>query len=242
MRVAFILGNYPPEQRKIREEAAKSYEAPGLEVGVISIPFTPFEGITPAEMQQAAPYFHAAFCQAEDEGYDAAVPLGMLNLGVEGARSLVDIPVIAPFEAALLVAAQLGDRSGIVCYTEEGIPKARMHARLYGLESKVGGYDTSGVVLHEMSDRKTQMIDTFLSAARRLIDQQGVDVIIPGGITQCPVLMKPDWLSEQLGVPVVEGIGAPIRMAALLAGLGLKHSRKRWQKSASRPKYERGVS
>lgn len=242
MRIAFILGNYPTEQRRIREEAAKSYAGPGLEIGTISIPFTPFEGITPAEIQQAAPYFHAAFCQAEDEGYDAAVPLGMLDLGVDGARSLVDIPVIAPFEATLHVAAQFGDRLGIVCYTEEGIPKAMRHARLYGLESKVGGYESSGVVLHEMNDRKTQMIDTFLSAARRLITQHGVDVIIPGGISQCPIHMKPDWLSEQLGVPVVEGIGAPIRMAALAAGLGLKHSRKRWPKSTSRPKCERGAS
>ena len=32
-------------------------------------------------------------------------------------------------------------------------------------------------------------------------------------------------------VPVVEAIGAPIRMVALLAGLGLKQSRVRWPKS-----------
>ena len=57
--------------------------------------------------------------------------------------------------------------------------------------------------------------------------------IIPMGITQCPVHIKPDWLQEQLGVPVVEGIGAPIRMAAMLAGLGLKQSRVRWPKSRS---------
>ena len=38
-------------------------------------------------------------------------------------------------------------------------------------------------------------------------------------------------LARQLGVPVVEGFGAPIRMAALLVGLGLKQSRVRWPKS-----------
>jgi Asp/Glu/hydantoin racemase len=48
--------------------------------------------------------------------------------------------------------------------------------------------------------------------------------------------MKPQWLSEQLGVPVVEGIGAPIRLAALLVSLGLKHSRVRWQKAGSQPR------
>jgi hypothetical protein len=48
---------------------------------------------------------------------------------------------------------------------------------------------------------------------------------------QCPVHIKADWLQEQLGVPVVEGFGTPIRMAALLAGLGLKQNRWRWVKS-----------
>jgi hypothetical protein len=56
-------------------------------------------------------------------------------------------------------------------------------------------------------------------------------VIIPTGITQCPVQMKPQWLRDQLGVPIVEGIGAPLRLAAMFADLGMTHSRKRWRKS-----------
>ena len=45
--------------------------------------------------------------------------------------------------------------------------------------------------------------------------------------------MKPEYLSAQIGVPVVEGIGAPIRLAAMFASLGLRHSRKHWPKSTS---------
>ena len=41
----------------------------------------------------------------------------------------------------------------------------------------------------------------------------GAEVIIPMGISQRSVHIKPDWLQEELGVPVVEAIGAPIRMA-----------------------------
>ena len=43
-------------------------------------------------------------------------------------------------------------------------------------------------------------------------------------------------LARQLGVPVVEGIGAPIKMAALLVSLGVSQSRVRWQKAGSQPK------
>jgi Asp/Glu/hydantoin racemase len=48
--------------------------------------------------------------------------------------------------------------------------------------------------------------------------------------------MKPQWLMDELGVPVVEGIGAPIKMAAMLVALGLRQSRVRWQKEGSQPR------
>ena len=76
------------------------------------------------------------------------------------------------------------------------------------------------------------IMDNFVAEAKRLVGLDA-ELIIPMGISQCPVHIKPDWLQEQLGVPVVEGFGAPIRLAALLVGLGLKQSRVRWPKSGS---------
>jgi allantoin racemase len=161
--------------------------------------------------------------------------LGTLDLGVDGGRSLVDIPIIGPCEAMFHVAAQLGDRFGIICYHESVIPRQITQTRMYGMESFIAGRRASGFKLKDIGNNKDTMIKNFLAAGRSLIDEDGADVIIVHGITQCPVHMKPDFVSKELGVPVVEGIGAPIRMAAMLAGLGLKHSRKRWPKSNARP-------
>ena len=222
IRVAFVIGDYPPEERRLREDVAKSYSSADVDVGIISVKPSPFGGLTPAEIQLVAPYFHAAYLQAEREGYDAAVPLGTLDLGVDGGRSLVDIPIVGPCEAMFHVAAQLGERFGIICYHESVIPRQITRR-------------ASGFKLKDIGSNKDVMIKNFLAAARSLIEEDGADVIIVHGITQCPVHVKPDWLARELGVPVVEGIGAPIRMAAMLAGLGLKHSRKRWPKSNARP-------
>ena len=163
------------------------------------------------------------------------VPLGVLDLGVEGGRSLVDIPVIGPFQACLHIAAQLGERFGVISYTAQSTVKGRMQARHLGMEHFIGGYADSNTKLRTMADRREDMKATFIASARKLIDEDGCDVIIPRGISQCPVHIDPVWLSDELGVPVVEGIGAPIRLAAMLAGLKLKHSRVRWPKSQSRP-------
>jgi allantoin racemase len=236
IRVAFVIGDYPPEQRRLREEVAKSYSSADVEVGILSVPARPFDGLTPAEIQAAAPLFHEAFRQAEREGFDAVVPLGMLDIGVEGGRSAVDIPVVAPLQAVLHVAAQVGEHFGVVCYHPSAIPRHRAQCIAYGMESFIAGRRASGFYLQHIADNKDRMVASFLAAARELIDKDGADVIIPQGITQCPVQMKPEWLRAELGVPVVEGIGAPIRMAAMLASLGLKQSRVRWQKQGSQPR------
>src|SRR5258705_12276542 len=107
IRVAFIIGDYPAEERRIREEAAKSFSSAEVEVGIVSVAPSPFGGLGPAEIQLVAPYFHAAYLQAEREGYDAAVPLGTLDLGVDGGRPLGALPILRPVEAMVHIRAQL---------------------------------------------------------------------------------------------------------------------------------------
>jgi allantoin racemase len=236
IRVAFVIGDYPPDERRRREEVAKRYSSAEVDVGIISVGARPFDGLGPAEIQAAAPIFHDAFRQAEREGYDAVVPLGMLDLGVDGGRSVVDIPVVAPLQAVLHVAAQVGEHFGVVCYHPSAIPRHRAQTRAYGMESFIAGRRASGFYVQHIAANKDQMVESFLKAARALIEEDGADVIIPQGITQCPVTIDPKWLAAELGVPVVEGIGAPIRMAAMLVALGLRQSRVRWPKEGSQPR------
>jgi allantoin racemase len=236
IRVAFVIGDYPDEQFRLREQAAKRYSSAEVEVGILRVGARPFDGLGPAEIEAAAPIFHDAYRQAEQAGYDAVVPLGMLDLGVDGGRSAVDIPVIAPLQATLHVAAQVGDRLGIVCYHESAIPRHRAQTRAYGMEDRIAGRRASGFYVQHIAANKDAMVESFLAAARALIKEDGAEVIIQQGITQCPVQIDPQWLMRDLGVPVVEGIGAPIRLAALLVSLGLKHSRIRWQKAGSQPR------
>ena len=236
-RVAFCIGDYPAEERRKREEVALSYATPEIEVGIISVATTAYNrGNSPAEVQLVVPAFVDAFRQAEAEGYDAAVPLGTLDLGVEAGRSVVDIPVIGPAEAMLHLACMVGNRFGLLVYSQTSLILCRRTVAQYGMTDKVVGFRQSGFHLPDIAANREATIDTFVANARSLVEEHDCDVILPMGITQCPVHVSPTWLSEQLGVPVIEGIGAPIRLAGLFAGLGLKHSRRHWPRSALYPK------
>src|SRR5215831_16226092 len=151
IRVAFVIGDYPPAERALREDVARSYSSADVAVGIVSVPARPFDGLGPAEIQAAAPIFHAAFRQAEREGYDAVVPLGMLDLGVDGGRSAVDIPVVGPLQATLHVAAQVGENFGIVCYHPSTIARHRAQTRAYGMEEWIAGRKASGIYLQHLA-------------------------------------------------------------------------------------------
>jgi allantoin racemase len=233
IRVGFVIGGYPGEERKRRVDVALSYSNADVEVGIVDVEASPyFYGLTPMEIQIVAPIFIESFKRAEREGYDAVVPLGMLDLGVDGGKSAVDIPVVGPTEACLHLASIIGDRFGLMVYHESLVSFSRAIVRRYGMESHVVGFGVSGFDLPDLAAHHDEVVENFVREARRLVDQ-GAEVIIPMGISQCPVHIKPDWIQDQLGVPVVEGFGAPIRMAALLASLGLKQSRARWPKAKS---------
>ena len=49
IRVAFIVGDYPPEEKRRREDVAKSYSSAEVEVGIVSVAARPFDGLGPAE-------------------------------------------------------------------------------------------------------------------------------------------------------------------------------------------------
>ena len=83
-RVAFVIGDYPPEQFELRKNAALRYASADVEVGVLRVNARPFDGLTPAEIQAASGLFHEAFREAERQGYDAVVPLGISRSGYTG--------------------------------------------------------------------------------------------------------------------------------------------------------------
>src|SRR4051812_38604631 len=68
IRVAFVIGGYPPEEHKRRADVALSYSSAEVEVGIVDVAASPyFYGMTPTEIQLVAPAFIESFRRAERE-------------------------------------------------------------------------------------------------------------------------------------------------------------------------------
>lgn len=234
-KVAFVIGNYPAKERARREKMALAYATPSVEVGIVSVAGTPYtHNLNPTDIERVQPAFIEAYIEAERRGYDAIVPLGTLDIACDGGRSAVDIPIVAPSEAMFHIASMLGQRFGLLIYHLKLKPLLQRVVSRYEMNDRVGAWRSTGFDLPDLAENEDAAKENIIQNARKLVEEDDCDVVLPMGVGQCPLLVGPDVLSQAIGVPVVEGVGTPIRLAAMMADLGLHHSRKMWPKEQSR--------
>ena len=54
IRIAFVIGGYPPQERKRRADAALAYSSEEVRVGIVNVKASPyFYGMTPAARRSA---------------------------------------------------------------------------------------------------------------------------------------------------------------------------------------------
>ena len=214
---------------------ALDFATPSVEVGIVSVTGSPYaHNLNPMDLERVQPAFIDAYIEAERLGYDAIVPLGTLDLACDGGRSAVDIPIIAPSEAMLHIACMLGRRFGLLIYHSKLKPLLQRIVSRYDMDDRIGAWRSTGFDLPDLAANQSAAKENIVKNARSLVEDDDCDVILPMGVSQCPLMIEAAELSKAIGVPVVEGVGAPIRLAAMMADLRMHHSRKMWPKEASR--------
>jgi Asp/Glu/hydantoin racemase len=224
--VGLLMCEYPPAERQRREELVKQYETDNLRIEIVTVPLLLLgdrgdPGDVPSLGEES---FVRAAAQAEAMGCDAVVPFGTLDIGVQRARAIINIPIVGAFESALRTALYVGDRIGLVTYTDD-VTYHSILLRAYGMEHAVIGRRAAGIHLADYAAEHRRLRSAFLASSQELIDE-GADVIISAGVSMCPLWLEARDLSDTLGVPVVEAVGVPLRTAALLVTEELRTRRR----------------
>lgn len=161
--------------------------------------------------------------QAEREGYDAFLVANISDAGIREVREMLNIPVLGLCETSLHVACMMGASFGMVninrkwaARIHENVVRAGLLGRLAGMEA----LDSSPLALKAaMEDRalRAQVMEGFMSSAKRLLDK-GAEVIIPAG-GDIIVLLAEDNIYEIEGAPILNGIVELIKMAEVAVKL-----------------------
>ncbi|MCO7643571.1 aspartate/glutamate racemase family protein [Pseudomonas sp. S 311-6] len=235
------LDNYPV----YRESLARHYARianPGTEIILHGVPESMWHGKSPSEVMKVPYAYHKAMSRqllhnvhrAEQEGYDAFVIGTYTEPLLRECRSLVDIPVISMPESTVLISCSMAQQIGLVTLNEENQWFLKNAMQRHRLEARISGIYVIEPQLPERAIEQMFLepgdyIAAFTATARRAI-AAGADLIVPAEGLVAEVLVAND-IYEIDGVSVLDGVGAPLSYAEMLAKLhrltGL-HAGRRW--------------
>jgi len=222
-----VLGEYPAEEAERRRQAVLKCASPGTEIAFAVIKATFFRrSNSQVNSLSAGPLVAEVAQRAEADRYDAVIPFGTLDAGVELARNLVRIPVVGAGQSVLHLGAQLSNRLGVVAYEEKSIPFMRKQMHAWRVADSVVGIRSVEIPLPESTKNRDAMRIRFIEVARELIDEFDAEIIVPMGVTMVPVQYSPQEFASELGVPVMDALKTSIQTAEMLVRMGLTHSTK----------------
>jgi allantoin racemase len=152
--------------------------------------------------------------------YDAVVMAGFGEHGREGVRELVDVPVVDITEAAAHLACLLGRRYGVVTTLARSVGQIEDSLETAGVARNCAAIVGTGLNVLDLGDDE-RTGTAFLAAAERAC-AAGAEVLVLGcaGMTGLQRVV-----GEKLGLPVVDGVAAAVKLAESLVALGLTTSR-----------------
>ncbi|HVV13664.1 aspartate/glutamate racemase family protein [Amycolatopsis sp.] len=215
MRVLVVNCNTSAEMTVAITDTARSAAAPGTTV----------IGARPSWGPVSAEGYYESFISAAavldllsttTETFDAVVMAGFGEHGREGARQLLDVPVVDITEAAAQLACLLGSRFGVVTTVGAAVIPIEESLRTAGLLARCAGVRACEVDVLDLHEDPHATAAALTVEGRRLL-AEGADVLVLGcaGMGGLDVQME-----KALGVPVVDGVAAAVKLCEALVCLG----------------------
>ncbi|MEL7610542.1 MAG: aspartate/glutamate racemase family protein [Bacillota bacterium] len=144
---------------------------------------------------------------------------------IPAAREILRQPVVGIMEASLHLACMVGHSFSIITSGDRAVTMFWRGVRALGLESQCASVrSTHTPVLALEGERKMDVRELILEEARKAIEDDGAEVISLG----CAGMVGlAEQMTQKLGVPVIDGVAAGVRVAEALVGCDLHTSKRR---------------
>lgn len=159
----------------------------------------------------------------EAAGADAHVIACFGDPGLHAARELARGPVIGIAEAAFHAATLLATGFSIVTTLARTCVIAEHLVIQYGFERRCRGIHATEIAVLELDDPASDAYARVLSSAERALEHDRSGAIVLGCAGMADLCQR---LQQQLGVPVIDGVAAAVKLAEALVALGLGTSKR----------------
>jgi allantoin racemase len=147
--------------------------------------------------------------------YNAIVIGCFYDVGLAAAREVSGKAVVtAPCQSSTSIAVQLGHRFSILVGRKKWIPQMIDNVRLYGFESQLASMRPLGLGVHDFQADAGLTQERLLEQGRKAVEEDGAEVLILGCTAEYGFQ---HIMQASLGVPVIDAMQAPFKMAEFLA-------------------------
>jgi allantoin racemase len=221
MRILVVNVNTSTSMTSVIGEAARRHASPGTEI----IPLSPFFGAEAVDSSFES-YLSAVAVMDRVTGYtgryDAVVLAGFGEYGRDGLQELIDQPVVEICEAAAHVAMMIGRSYSVVTTLRRSVPAIEDRLRLAGLADRCASIRASDMSTLEVDRDPRAAARAIVAEARQAVQADHAEVICLGCAGMAGL---EEAITSELAVPVIDGVGAAVRLAEALVGLGVKTSK-----------------
>jgi allantoin racemase len=221
MRLIVVNVNTSQTMTESIDEAARRYASAGTEV----VALQPYFGAEAVDCNFES-YLSAVAVMdrvlAYDEPYDAVVLAGFGEHGRDGLAELIEQPVVEICEASAHVAMMIGRSYSVVTTLQRSVPAIEDRLRLAGLWDRCASVRASGMSTLDVDNDPQGAVRAVVTEAAAAVETDYAEVICLGCAGMAGL---EDAVTAAVRVPVIDGVGAAVRLAEALVGLGLKTSK-----------------
>lgn len=170
----------------------------------------------------ALPGLVALVRDGEREGMDAHVIACFGDPGLRAAREIARAPVLGIAEAAMHAARIVAARFSIVTTLKRTVGGIEALVRDYGMQVHCRRVRATDLAVHDLEVEGVNARERILHECRRALAEDDAEAIVLGCAGMADLCGE---LGDELGIPVIDGVGVAVKFAEALVGVGLATSK-----------------
>lgn len=218
LRIKIINPNTSHSMTNEIDRVAKMYKRGETQIVTVSPPYGPIAIDNFYDERLASVGAIQEVKKGLVEHFDAFIIACFSDPRLQAGREVSDMPVVGIGEAAVLLACTVAYRFSIISLPKRGFAGLQELLRRYGLDSRCASIrllDQSVAELNTTDETRTLL----LAEARKAIDEDGAEAILLGWAGLGGLDKE---LEKELGVPVIDGAVAAVKLLEAIHDYGLK--------------------
>lgn len=153
---------------------------------------------------------------------DAIVIACFDDTGVDAVRTLVSVPVLGIGEAAYHAASMIATKFSVITTLSRSVPGLENNLMRYGLAQKCARVRATDIPVLKLEDGDPETLEKIRSEIRNAIEQDKAEAIVLGCAGMADLMTQ---LSDEFGLPVIDGVAAGVTLAEALVNNKLSTSK-----------------